>query len=350
MKADDYKHVVSASGEPPLAENIILDGNIMPLRNDPKDKIKLRGEDICFLFEAGARFDRVGFGAASVREFTRKLKASQAQAALDEITQMFQSGYALKSLPKEGGIFVLGNQYDYMEPFDVLMLDDCEPMEPVPEVGGKILAAPLQAAFENFKKIKGRVVSTESVPATHPTERIVFAQKTLTPMYSGDGQTIYFENIGIGPINPNIPGEDVPTYYKGIETPVAEGGEFLPPGAVSGYLDGVRCLSGTLWDVSMERYDYNDPWVIEQQVLKLDTRWIGPTGGHFSRFECSPSSAMGILESLCSAISPSKWAEANGDYTNMSKGQFAWFIIRAKALDRIGIADVDECLKEGFVF
>jgi hypothetical protein len=96
MKAEDYRHVVSASGEPPLAENIILDGNVMPLRNDPKDRIRLRGEDICFLFEAGARFDRVEFGAASVREFTRRLKALQAQAALNAVLAAQPGAYQSK--------------------------------------------------------------------------------------------------------------------------------------------------------------------------------------------------------------------------------------------------------------
>jgi hypothetical protein len=354
MKAEDYKHVVSVSDEPPLAENIILDGNVMPLRNVPKDKIKPRGEDICFLFEAGARFERVAFGTASVREFTRKLKASQAQDALEEITRMFQSGYALKSLPKAGGFFVLENRNDYMAPFDVLTLDDCEPMEPVPEVGGEILAAPFQAAFRNFEKIKGRGMSFSSSLTYSSSSAIsVFAEKYFDSLsfLNGDGRTIHYVNVGMGPLT-DIDGENEPVYFRGVQAPVANGENYLPSSANEGYLNGVKCLSGTVWRLSIKK----DLWEggegcssgIERYVLMLDSEWRGPENGTFTELKCSTEEAMGILDKLCNAAAPDLWAEALGDYTSLPKLTSRQYNVFAYLDYHVGIAAVDDCLKEGF--
>lgn len=356
MKAEDYKHVVSASGEPPLAENIILDGNVMPLRNDPKDKIKLRGEDICFLLEAGVRFFRVPEGFTRVREFTRKLLASQAEEALNQVLYMFQSGYALKTLPAPGTCYRLENSYDYMLPFDVLTVDDCEPMEPVPESGGKVEAAPFRAAFRNFQKIKGRAASTKPLPNEFSVDKIVIAQENVTPLFGGTPSEIVYDNYSLGPRK--MPEPDVSVdpkdyerqFYQTLTTPVSAGDEYIPYYAQAGYLKGCRCLSGTIWQVGMHAtlswdgsYDNASGY-----VLSLDDDWIPSGEGRFTKLSCSGSSAMGILGKVCNFIDSGLWAKVTDNYNSIGEGEYAWCYARANAIGRIGIAATDDCLREGF--
>lgn len=355
MKAEDYRHVVSASGEPPLAENIILDGNVMPLRNDPKDKIRLRGEDICFLFESGARFDRVDFGTASVREFTRKVKASQAQAALEEITRMFQSGYALKSLPKAGEVFVLEDKNDYMAPFDVLTVDDCEPMEPEPQVGGKILAAPFQAAFRNFEKVKGRGKDYSVPVSEHPEYGVVVYEQKYWDQVEVEGagsNSIYYYNLGMGPFyaptKPEHEGQSeyIPTYIRGLSSPAQSPSEVSLIYAPDYWLDGCKCLGGTIWSVDMyRRIDYTGQDGVHGYVLVMNDEWEDEKIT-FPGF--SINNAMNILNVVCNKIDSAMWADALQSYTDLPLREIREYTVTASADSVVGIVATPNCLREGF--
>ena len=351
MKRSDYKFVAGDT------DKIILDGGIMPIRNDPEDKTKLRGEDICFLLESGVRFFRVPEGFTRVREFTRKLLASQAEEALNQVLYMFQSGYALKTLPTAGACYRLENSYDYMLPFDVLTVDDCEPMEPIPESGGKVEAAPFRAAFRNFQKIKGRVASTKPLPDEFSVDKIVIERENVTPLFGGGPNTIYYANWSQGPRKmPENPGATVDPkdyerkFYQTLATPVSAGDEYIPYYAQAGYLKGCRCLSGTIWQVYMSAalsWDGSDDTAFGY-VLSLDDDWIPSGEGRFTMLSCSGSSAMGILGKVCNFLDSGLWSKVTGNYNSIGEDEFASCTASADVIGRIGIAAVDDCLKEGF--
>lgn len=85
--ADDYIHVYGADvdGEHPHGDldRIIIDGQIMPLRNDPPNKTPLRGEDIAFLAEAVLEREKFlnDWFEDTRFKFSRKITAGPAYAA-----------------------------------------------------------------------------------------------------------------------------------------------------------------------------------------------------------------------------------------------------------------------------
>lgn len=353
MTRSDYKFVTGDT------DKIILDGGIMPVRKDEEDKTKFRGEDICFLLEAGVRFHRVTTGFTRVREFSRKLLASQAKDALNQVSSMFQTGYAIKTLPTTGACYNLGNiyNYDYMSPFDVLAVNDCEPMTPIPESGSLFEAAPFRAAFRNLQKVKGQVASTRTLPSTYPVDKIVIAQENSPTLIFGyTPSEIYYSNSSIGPRkmpdDPDIivdPNDYARSFQQTLTTPVSAGDEYIPDYyGQAGYLKGCRCLSGTIWQVRMFASLSWDgrSYSTSGAVLSLDDNWIPSSDGKFTMLSCSSGTAMGILGKVCNFLDSGLWSKVTGNYNSIGVDEVASCYASANAVRRIGIAEMDDCLRE----
>jgi hypothetical protein len=271
---------------------------------------------------------------------------------------MFQTGEAIKTLPPAGALYRLrdnGYGSDYMTPFDVLTVNDCEQMLPVPESGSKIEAAPLRAAFRNFQKVRGRVVSTKPLPTGYSVDKIVLNQKNVTPVFGGTPSEIYYDNYSVGPRkmpeDPDItvdPEDYERSFYQTLTTPVSAGDEYLYYYAQAGYLNGCSCLSGTIWNVSMSAFSsWDGSYSDGGFVLSLDDSWIPSSEGRFTYLSCSGSSAMGILGKVCNFINSGLWSKITGNYNSIDVDEYAWGTARANAIGRIGIAAMDDCLREG---
>lgn len=294
---------------------IEISGELLPERyaKDPQ-KVAIRGEDICYLAERHYRHINATRADALKFDFSRVISASQAGSVFYMVSSWFAGNTHLLSLPAAGEVMRSDNSAA-LYGLNPATADHCEAMTPAPFSGALVEIEPYLAAYRNARKIAGFFVFTELIPNYQQQTSIFARANNHSYSFPSSGDTIYYLNEWASIVEPGTNEQD----RTGIEVcaaPNAWGDPWRPDGMASGTsLDGMRVLSGSLYNVSASFNNYSGTNLEGSgNVIIFDSGW---KDGVATRLNCSPGDARStILPKLCDAVGV-PWAMVGGNYSGI---------------------------------